>query len=80
MSLARGAFRAFLLLVAPSAYGGAAHALPSGPAHEVRPGYLELRETTPGVFRVLWEKPAMAAPTSTQERAHTSPIWYTPGN
>jgi len=27
-------------------------------AHEVRPGYLELRETSPGVFRVLWKKPA----------------------
>ncbi len=27
-------------------------------AHEVRPGYLELRETAPGVFRVLWKKPA----------------------
>ena len=26
-------------------------------AHEVRPGYLELRESTPGVFRVLWKKP-----------------------
>ena len=26
-------------------------------AHEVRPGYLELRETSPGVFRVLWKKP-----------------------
>ena len=27
-------------------------------AHEVRPGYLELRESEPGVFRVLWKKPA----------------------
>ena len=27
-------------------------------AHEVRPGYLELRETSPDVFRVLWKKPA----------------------
>ena len=27
-------------------------------AHEVRPGYLELRESAPGVFRVLWKKPA----------------------
>ena len=27
-------------------------------AHEVRPGYLELRENAPGVFHVLWKKPA----------------------
>ena len=27
-------------------------------AHEVRPGYLELRETSQDVFRVLWKKPA----------------------
>ncbi len=27
-------------------------------AHEVRPGYLELRETSPDVFSVLWKKPA----------------------
>ena len=27
-------------------------------AHEVRPGYLELREISPGVFSVLWKKPA----------------------
>ena len=27
-------------------------------AHEVRPGYLELRENAPGVFQVLWKKPA----------------------
>lgn len=27
-------------------------------AHEVRPGYLELRETAAGVFRVVWKKPA----------------------
>jgi len=42
--------------------GAAPHSLPGGPApaaaHEVRPGYLELRETAPGVFRVLWKKPA----------------------
>ena len=34
---------------------------PMGPepaaAHESRPGYLELRETEPGVFRMLWKKP-----------------------
>jgi hypothetical protein len=42
--------------------GTAPHSLPGGPrdaaAHEVRPGYLELRETSPGTFRVLWKKPA----------------------
>jgi hypothetical protein len=26
-------------------------------AHESRPGYLELRETQPGVYRMLWKKP-----------------------
>ena len=31
---------------------------PTATAHEVRPGYLELRESAPGVFRVLWKKPA----------------------
>jgi len=40
----------------------APHSLPGGPtpvvAHEVRPGYLELRETAPGIFNVLWKKPA----------------------
>jgi len=47
-----------LLLV----FGSAPHSLPGGPtpagAHESRPGYLEFRETSPGVFRVLWKKPA----------------------
>ena len=42
--------------------GAAPHSLPGGPtpvaAHESRPGYLEFRETSPGVFRVLWKKPA----------------------
>ncbi|MCH7891514.1 MAG: hypothetical protein IH921_08425 [Gemmatimonadetes bacterium] len=45
-----------------TAFGAAPDGLPTGPvpaaAHEVRPGYLELRETSPGVFRVLWKKPA----------------------
>ena len=27
-------------------------------AHEVRPGFLELRETEPGTYSVLWKKPA----------------------
>ena len=34
-----------------------AFALPSG-AHEMRPGYLELRERGPDVFDVLWKVPA----------------------
>ncbi len=29
-------------------------------AHEVRPGYLELREIAAGRFQVLWKKPALA--------------------
>ena len=41
----------------------APHPLPGGPAtagaHESRPGYLEFRETGPGVFSVLWKKPAV---------------------
>ena len=32
-----------------------------GFAHEVRPGYLELRETEPGVFSTLWKVPALGA-------------------
>lgn len=43
-------------------FSAAPHELPGGPehavAHESRPGYLELRETSRGVFRVLWKKPA----------------------
>jgi hypothetical protein len=27
-------------------------------AHELRPGYLELRETSPEVYQVVWKKPA----------------------
>jgi hydrogenase/urease accessory protein HupE len=30
----------------------------SAPAHEARPGYLELKETAPGTYRVLWKQPA----------------------
>jgi len=37
------------------------HGLPGGPtpvsAHESRPGYLELRETEPGVYESLWKRP-----------------------
>jgi hydrogenase/urease accessory protein HupE len=36
------------LALAPSAAG----------AHEVRPGFLELRETAPGTYSFLWKKPA----------------------
>ena len=50
------------LLACLALFASAPHHLPAGPtpawAHEVRPGYLELRETAPGVFRVLWKKPA----------------------
>ena len=27
-------------------------------AHEVRPGFLELRETAPGTYSLLWKGPA----------------------
>ena len=30
---------------------------PSALAHEARPGYLELRETAPGTYQVLWKQP-----------------------
>jgi hypothetical protein len=33
-------------------------ASPEASAHELRPGYLELRETAPEVYQVLWKKPA----------------------
>jgi len=60
--LGRSLVRVALLLTALVAFGSAPHPLPGGPnaaiAHAVRPGYLELRETAPGVFRVLWKKPA----------------------
>jgi hydrogenase/urease accessory protein HupE len=35
-------------------------ALSSAQAHEVRPAYLELKETAPGQFSVLWRTPVMA--------------------
>ena len=54
--------RVLFLVAMFTAFGAAPDGLPTGPApaaaHEVRPGYLELRETSPGVFRVLWKKPA----------------------
>jgi hydrogenase/urease accessory protein HupE len=35
-------------------------AVPIAQAHEVRPAYLELKETAPGQFSVLWRTPVMA--------------------
>ena len=32
----------------------------SAQAHEIRPAYLELKETAPGQFRVLWRTPVMS--------------------
>ena len=34
--------------------------VPAASAHEARPAYLELRETTPGRFSVLWRTPVLA--------------------
>jgi hypothetical protein len=31
----------------------------SASAHEVRPGYLELRATAPDRYQVLWKQPAL---------------------
>ena len=51
-----------LSLVALFAVMGAPVPRPLGPipaaAHEVRPGYLELRELAPNRFQVLWKKPS----------------------
>ncbi len=35
-------------------------AFPSAQAHEIRPAYLELKETIPGQFNVLWRTPVMS--------------------
>jgi hypothetical protein len=35
-------------------------ALPAALAHEARPAYLELTETAPGQFSVLWRTPVLA--------------------
>jgi HupE / UreJ protein len=35
-------------------------ALPAGQAHEARPAYLEIKETAPGQFSVLWRTPVLA--------------------
>jgi len=50
-----------------------------GAAHEVRPAYLELRETAPGEFNVLWKTPMLDEarlaldPAFSAEVAHVSP-------
>ena len=58
-----GLRRALLLMALLAIFSALPHTLPGGPtnagAHESRPGYLELRETGPGVFSVLWKKPAV---------------------
>ncbi len=57
-----GCLRVSRFLLCLTVFTAAPLSFPGGPtraeAHEVRPGYLELRETTTGVFRVLWKKPA----------------------
>jgi hypothetical protein len=59
---ARHLVRGLLVAIGLVAFDGAPSDLGAGPtlamAHEVRPGYLELRETAPGIFRVMWKKPA----------------------
>ena len=42
----------FAALVVLAGWTGAA------PAHEVRPGYLDIREVEPGVYDVTWKVPA----------------------
>ena len=58
-----GVFRAIPFGVLLATFGLAPHPLPGGPAevaaHESRPGYLEIRETGPGVYSILWKKPAL---------------------
>jgi hypothetical protein len=46
--------RAILMLTAVLVLGGVRHAQ----AHELRPGYLELRQTGPETFAMLWKVPA----------------------
>jgi hypothetical protein len=46
------AFRFLSRCLALAVLAGAAH------AHETRPGFLELRESTPGTYGLLWKKPA----------------------
>jgi hydrogenase/urease accessory protein HupE len=55
MSRANGRVRREALLVATL---GLLAAAGNARAHEVRPGYLELHETGPGTYSVLWKHPA----------------------
>jgi hydrogenase/urease accessory protein HupE len=53
-SLSRGTIvpRLWLFLIAAACFSSSVQ------AHEVRPAYLEIRETAPGTFDVLWKVPA----------------------
>jgi len=53
--MSRGARTAWVLLALIASFG----ARPA-PAHESRPAYLELKETAPGKFSVLWRTPVLA--------------------
>lgn len=44
----------------PWCFAAALLLAPSAHAHEVRPAYLELKETAPGRFNVLWRTPVLA--------------------
>ena len=39
---------------------GLALALPAARAHEIRPAYLDLKETAPGQYDVLWRTPVLS--------------------
>jgi hydrogenase/urease accessory protein HupE len=54
-----GAQRLFSLLCAALLLG-ALFAAPAARAHEARPAYLEMKETAPGQFSVLWRTPVLA--------------------
>ena len=45
-----------------------------GAAHEVRPAYLELRETAPGLFSVLWKTPMQGDARLALEPAWSGPV------
>jgi len=59
--LSRTSRLAVLLATGLTIFGAVPSAFPGGPtplaAHESRPGYLEIREVEPGVYRTLWKKP-----------------------
>jgi hydrogenase/urease accessory protein HupE len=50
----------------------AALAGPSSFAHELQPGFLELRETAPGAYEVLWKLPSLGA---TDVRMPIAPVF-----